>query len=98
MTGLDLDAIANRWSTHGGMGNPRSADDYTDAGCRIYAEHGFRDVLTLVARVRELEDAIARVKDECHKTGEYNAHAKHLNIRSARLLAVEVLHILGGGS
>ena len=56
------------------------------------------DVLALVARVRELEDAIERAMEECRKTGEYNAHAKHLHIRSARLLAVEVLHILGGGS
>ncbi|QMU19334.1 hypothetical protein [Gordonia rubripertincta] len=57
-----------------------------------------RDTITaLVARVRELEDAIERAMEECRKTGDYNAHAKHLHIRSARLLAVEVLHILGGG-
>ncbi|OCH80189.1 hypothetical protein [Gordonia sp. UCD-TK1] len=56
------------------------------------------DVPALVARVRELEDAIERAMEECRKTGEHNAHAKHLNIRSARLLAVEVLHILGGAS
>lgn len=63
MTELDLDAIANRWSTYGGMGNPRSADDYTDVGCRIFAEHGFRDVPALVARVRELEQKITRVRE-----------------------------------
>ena len=61
MPELDLAAIANRWSTYGGMGNPRSADDYTDAGCRIFAEHGFRDVPALVARVRELEQQISDV-------------------------------------
>lgn len=56
MTDIDLDAIEARWrSTYGGMGSPRVAEDYTDAGCRIFAEHGFRDVPALVSRVRELE-------------------------------------------
>lgn len=32
-----------------GMGNPRSADDYTDAGCRVLAEHAFRDIAALLA-------------------------------------------------
>ncbi|QDK02845.1 hypothetical protein SEA_SQUIDDLY_95 [Gordonia phage Squiddly] len=63
MPELDLAAIANRWSTYGGMGNPRSADDYTDAGCRIFAEHGFRDVPALVSRVRELEAREKRVRE-----------------------------------
>lgn len=61
MPELDLDAIEARWSTNGGMGNPRGAEDYTDAGCRIFAEHGFRDVPELVARVRELEQQVADV-------------------------------------
>ncbi|QDH92360.1 hypothetical protein SEA_SPOOKY_94 [Gordonia phage Spooky] len=98
MTDIDLDAIEARWSTYGGMGSPRGAEDYTDAGCRIFAEHGFRDVPALVSRVRELEDAIEQAMEECRKTGDYNAAAKHLHIRSARLLAVEVLHILGSAS
>lgn len=58
---LDLEAIAARWCEYGGMGNPRSADDYTDAGCRILAEHGFRDIPALIARVRELEAAIDNI-------------------------------------
>jgi len=45
----DREAIARRWSTDGGMGNPRSADDYTDSGCRLLAEHAFRDVAALLA-------------------------------------------------
>ncbi|WKW86326.1 hypothetical protein SEA_BUDSKI_47 [Gordonia phage Budski] len=56
ISGIDLDVIERRWSTDGGMGNPRGAEDYTDAGCRIFAEHGFRDVPALIARIRTLKE------------------------------------------
>ncbi|QYC53713.1 hypothetical protein SEA_LEROY_47 [Gordonia phage Leroy] len=62
--GIDLDAIERRWSTDGGMGNPRGAEDYTDAGCRIFAEHGFRDVPALIARIRELEASTRVIHDK----------------------------------
>jgi hypothetical protein len=51
----DLDAIRRRWSTYGGMGNPRSADDSTDTGCRVLAEHAFRDVNELLPIIAGLE-------------------------------------------
>ncbi|ANA85295.1 hypothetical protein BH769_gp92 [Gordonia phage BritBrat] len=63
-----------------------------------FIAHARTDVPALVSRVRELEDAIEQAMEECRKTGDYNAAAKHLNIRSARLLAVEMLHILGSAS
>jgi hypothetical protein len=62
VTPMELAAIAARWSEYGGMGNPHSADDYTDAGCRIFAEHGFRDVPALLAVLRERDNTIARVR------------------------------------
>src|SRR3954468_10820122 len=52
----DLDAISRRWY----MGYDRGAHDYTDAGCRVLAEHGFADVAALLAecsRLREQLDA-----------------------------------------
>lgn len=57
----DLDVIARRWSTYGGMGNDRSAADYSDAGCRILAEHGFRDANALLAALRERDQQITAV-------------------------------------
>ncbi len=44
-----LRAVRHRWSTYGGMGNAKGADDYTDAGCRLLAEHAFRDVAYLLS-------------------------------------------------
>lgn len=55
VTPEEFAAIERRWSTNGGLGNGRSADDYDDAGCRIIAGHGFRDVDTLLSTVRELQ-------------------------------------------
>lgn len=49
----DLAAIHRRWSTYGGMGNPRGAEDYTDAGCRVLAEHAFRDVNDLLHYIEQ---------------------------------------------
>jgi hypothetical protein len=37
-------AIARRWQTT----HDRGAHDYTDAGCRILAEHAFRDIAFLL--------------------------------------------------
>ncbi|OZE04369.1 hypothetical protein CH249_25900 [Rhodococcus sp. 05-2255-3B1] len=62
MSELDLDTIERRWSADGGTGNPRSADDYTEAGCRVFAQYAFAEVPTLVARIRELEAEIVRRK------------------------------------
>jgi hypothetical protein len=59
----DLDAIQRRWSTDGGMGNDRSADDYTDAGCRVLAEAAFRDVPSLVAELRQARADAERLSD-----------------------------------
>lgn len=42
----ELEAIYRRWSTD----YDRGAHDYTDAGCRVLAEHAFRDIHTLLAR------------------------------------------------
>lgn len=54
-----VDAIRVRWSMH----YNRGAHDYTDEGCRVLAEHGFRDVnalLAALARERERTTALAR--------------------------------------
>ena len=56
----DIDSIRRRWSTDGGMGNERSADDYTDAGCRILAQQAFRDVNELLAVVAAVQDVVRR--------------------------------------
>lgn len=40
----DLAAIRQRWSTE----YDRGAHDYEDAGCRVLAEHAFRDVPLLL--------------------------------------------------
>lgn len=55
----DVPAIARRWHTYHGRG----AHDYTDAGCRILAEHAFRDMPALVARVTDLETRLQRVSN-----------------------------------
>lgn len=46
----DLTEVRRRWSTLPGGG----ADAYTDAGCRVLAEHAFRDVPELLAEVDRL--------------------------------------------
>ena len=55
-----LAEIERRWSPNGGMDNPRSADDYTDAGCRMLAEHAFRDVSLLLRALRDARAERAR--------------------------------------
>lgn len=49
-----LEAIALRWSTI----HDRGAHDYTDAGCRVLAEHAFRDVASLLTEVEQLRQII----------------------------------------
>lgn len=49
-TKAELDAIRRRWRTD----YDRSADDYTDAGCRVLAKHAFRDIADLLAYIEEL--------------------------------------------
>lgn len=57
-TELDLAPIRRRWSRYGGMGNDRSADDYTDKGCRRLAESAFHDAPLLVAEVERLRSQL----------------------------------------
>lgn len=49
----DVSAIQRRWSTE----YDRQASDYTDAGCRVLAEHAFADVAVLLAQVQRLTEA-----------------------------------------
>lgn len=55
---IDVQAIRRRWSTY----HDRSADDYTDAGCRVLAEHAFRDVPALLAENDRLRSALRSVE------------------------------------
>ena len=54
--------IAKRWRTD----YDRSAADYTDAGCRVLAEHGFRDVAALLAALTRLQER-AEKEEARHK-------------------------------
>ena len=47
-------AIRARWDTS----HDRTADDYTDEGCRVLARAAFRDVPVLLAEVERLRDGI----------------------------------------
>lgn len=50
----DLHAIRERWDTS----HDRSADDYTDEGCRVLAEAAFRDVPILLDEVERLRTRV----------------------------------------
>lgn len=56
-TNAEREAIERRWSTH----HDRGAYDYTDGGCRILAEHAFRDVAALLAALEAAHDALRGV-------------------------------------
>jgi DNA polymerase III psi subunit len=58
-----IGAIRARWSRNGGMGNGRSDEDYTDAGCRILARAAFRDFPLLDAEVRALRAELSACRD-----------------------------------
>lgn len=69
-------AIAKRWTSM----YDRGAHDYTDAGCRVLAEHGFRDVNDLLDTIDRLEgllkplverEPIADWKDHDHTVCAY---------------------------
>src|SRR3954447_13773513 len=62
----DFAAISRRWY----MGYDRGAHDYTDAGCRVLAEHGFRDVHSLLAECERLRAFSKRANDNCVSLSE----------------------------
>ena len=64
MTPEEFAAIERRWSNYGGMGNGRDADDYTDAGCRLFAQYAFADMPILAAAVRVRDQTIADLRGE----------------------------------
>jgi hypothetical protein len=81
----DRDEIRARWSRDGGMGNERSEEDYTDAGCRILARAAFKDVAALLAALEAAEAALARVEAATHKRPKLadDWYAAMLTVRAA---------------
>ena len=75
---VDVDAIADRWSTGGGMGTARSAADYTDAGCRVLAGQAFRDVNGLLDRLRDVDALLAAVLGQHSDKGTGFCRCGHL--------------------
>jgi hypothetical protein len=54
--GLDLDAVSRRWSRNGSMGEERTDEDYTDAGCRILLQSAWQDLDLLMKVARTVRE------------------------------------------
>jgi hypothetical protein len=55
---FDLSGVKRRWSTY----HDRGAHDYNDVGCRVLAEHAFRDVPALLDEIERLKRELREAK------------------------------------
>ena len=86
----ELALIQRRWYTYGGMGNPRSEEDYTDAGCRVLARAAFADIELLLAELKSAVERAVSWRDEQIKTENALIAARTESQRLRRELAGQV--------